>query len=195
MYKVFIYDKPVYLTSDANFTVKNCQQLQELNVDKIISVLEKNEYEGIVVYGKSDLKLWKEFKKQFKYIEAAGGIVYNNNQDLLVIYRLGKWDLPKGKREKGESVETCALREIEEECNVGDLKIISEIPSTYHCYYHKGKWVLKRTYWFKVSTTFVGKLIPQVEEGIQKVEWLKENELDKVYDNTYQSILEVLKHK
>ena len=195
MYKVFIYDKPVYLTSDANFTINNCQQLKGSNVDKIISLLEKKEYEGLIVFDENLSKLWERFVKAFIYIEAAGGIVSNQNDELLLIYRLNKWDLPKGKREKGESVETCALREIEEECNVSKLKIISEIPSTYHCYPFKGKWVLKRTYWYKVSTTFAGKLIPQTNEGIEKVEWMKESELEKVYNNTYRSILEVLKYK
>lgn len=195
MYKVFIYDKPVYLTSDANFTEKNCQQLKGVNVDKIIRLLEEADQQGVIVLVK-DLKVaWKAFKKSFKYIKAAGGIVLNTNQEVLCIHRLGKWDLPKGKLEKNESIEACALREIEEECNVNQLKIINEIPSTYHCYPYKGKWALKRTYWYKVSTTFAGNLIPQTEEGIEKVEWIREEKLDQVFQDTYRSILEVLKHR
>ena len=109
-----------------------------------------------------------------------------------MIYRLNKWDLPKGKLEKGEDIPTCAIREVEEECNVDGLTIVKELESTYHCYFHKNKWVLKRTYWFKMKTEYTGKLIPQTEEGIEKVTWLAKSDWDTIFDNTYNSIKEVI---
>lgn len=192
MYKVFIYDKPVYITSKQDFEVKNCQQLTQLNVDKILALLEKKEVHGVIVSGSDEKKLWEEFKSNFKYIEAAGGTVFNSEEELLLIHRLGKWDLPKGKREKNEGIQDCAVREVEEECNVNSLEIVKELNSTYHCYPHKGSWALKRTYWFVMRTTFQGELIPQTEEGIDQVIWLPMNQLSGVFSDTYSSIIEVL---
>jgi len=192
MYKVFIYDKPVYLTSNDNFEVKNCQQLDSVNVDKILSGLKQDDVEGFVVFCKDLNKGWKKFKSKFKFVEAAGGVVYNSSDEVLLIHRLGKWDIPKGKREKNEEITECAIREVEEECNVSGLSIIKELPSTYHCYPYKGKWALKITYWFEMETNYQGKLIPQQEEGIEKVEWRNQADFGEVVDNTYQSIIEVL---
>ena len=194
MYKVFIYDKPVFITSDAKMLVKNCQQLEGLNVDKIISELESDDIGGLIVLVKNENKSWKKLSSYFENIDAAGGIVYNENGKMLFIHRLGKWDLPKGKREKGEEIERCAKREIEEECQVNQLNIIRSLPSTYHCYFYKGSWVMKKTYWYEMKTTYKGKLVPQKEEGIEKVEWLGIKDLDQVYNNTYLSIKEVLKN-
>mgnify|MGYP001172252366 CR=1 FL=1 len=112
---------------------------------------------------------------------------------LLFIYRLGKWDLPKGKLEKGENIKECAIREVEEECHINELKIIKELPSTYHCYPYKKSWAFKTTFWYKMTSNYKGVLIPQTEEGIEKVEWLNKEELTKVQGNTYLSIKEVLK--
>lgn len=192
MYKVFIYDKPVYLTSNAILEVKNCQQLKVVNVDKILSDLKQEDVEGIVVVIEDVEEGWNEFKSHFKFIEAAGGVVYNPQDEMLFIHRFGKWDLPKGKREKGEGIEECAVREVEEECNVEGLTVEKQLPSTYHCYPYKGKWALKITYWFDMNTKYKGELIPQTEEGIEKVEWRNPEKLKKVYKNTYKSIIEVL---
>ncbi len=194
MYKVFIYDKPVFITSDGEMRVKNCQQLEGLNVDKIILSLQSDNVGGLIVCVKDEKKAWAKFSSSFENIDAAGGIVYNQQREILFIHRLGKWDLPKGKREKGEGIELCAKREIEEECQVNALNIVRSLPSTFHCYLYKGKWVLKRTYWYEMKTTYTGELVPQEEEGIEKVEWLNASELDQVYNNTYLSIKEVLKN-
>jgi 8-oxo-dGTP pyrophosphatase MutT (NUDIX family) len=193
MYKVFIYDRPVYLTSDVNFRVENCQQFTSLNVDKVLKALKSEQNKAVVVYC-DDLELsFKNFIKSFTHIKAAGGVVENSQNELLFIYRLGKWDLPKGKLEKGENIKECAIREVEEECHMSQLKIVGDLPSTYHCYPYKGAWAFKTTYWYKMTSDYEGELIPQAEEGIEKVEWLNKTELQKVHENTYLSIKEVLR--
>ena len=192
MYKVFIYDKPVYLTSDPDFEIKNCQQLRGVDVEKILVELSKELVEGIVVLSK-DLSLdWNKFTSFFKPIVAAGGVVENEQGALLVIYRLGKWDLPKGKLEKGEEVRLCAVREVEEECGIEGLEITGDLPVSYHCYPYKKGWAMKTTFWFRMKTSDDRDLKPQVEEGITEVMWCAQDNLQKVYLNTYQSITDVL---
>ena len=192
MYKVFIYDKPVYFTSDPEFEVKNCQQLTVVDVEKILADLVNETTPGIVVLTQDEKKAWKAFVRFFKSITAAGGVVENEEGHLLVIYRLGKWDLPKGKLEKGEDVKACAIREVEAECSVSGLEISGELPNTYHCYPHKKGWALKTTHWYRMRTANQGLLIPQEEEGIERVEWCPKDQIEKVMANTYQSIADVL---
>jgi len=137
-----------------------------------------------------DGKFWKAFKKAHKHIEAAGGLVINQADALLVIHRLGYWDLPKGKLEKGESPEIAALREVEEECGISDLNIIKQLTESYHTYEHKGKMVLKRTYWFLMNYRGTEKLIPQTEEDILEVRFMPEEAVKTLaMPNTYQSLL------
>lgn len=192
MYKVFIYDKPVYLTSDVNFRVENCQQFTVLNVDKVIRSLENRENMAVVICGDNEEKLFADFKKSFVSIEAAGGVVENQKEELLFIHRLGKWDLPKGKLEENESIKECAIREVEEECHVNGLEISHDLPSTYHCYPYRGSWAFKTTYWYCMKSNYQGELIPQTEEGIEKVEWINKRNLSEVKESTYESIKEVL---
>lgn len=192
MYKVFIYDKPVLIANKSEFLGSFEQFTDNSSVNEIISTLKSKSTTGAEIIVKDIEAYFKKFNKYFKFIVAAGGTVFNTKNELLVIYRLDKWDLPKGKLEKGEDIPTCAIREVEEECNVDGLIITKELESTYHCYFHKNKWVLKRTYWFKMKTEYAGKLIPQTEEGIEKVIWLAKSDWDTIFDNTYNSIKEVI---
>ncbi|MFN5795870.1 MAG: NUDIX hydrolase [Bacteroidota bacterium] len=126
-------------------------------------------------------------------VEAAGGIVENKNGDLLFIKRLGKWDLPKGKIEKGESIQETALREIEEECGIDNLKLGSKICDTYHFYLEKDSLLLKKSYWFRVN--YNGNdlnLKPQENENITEAKWLNKSDIAQIKNNTYPSILNIL---
>ncbi len=125
---------------------------------------------------------------QFTLIKAAGGLVYNKENELLMIFRNGKWDLPKGKLEDAESIENCAIREVQEECGISNLQIIEKLADTYHIYKHNGKKILKRTFWFKMKTDFNGELVPQIEEGIIKVVWAKKDEIQEKLQNSYGNI-------
>lgn len=134
----------------------------------------------------------EQFKKAFKYIIAAGGLIEKDNH-WLFIYRLKKWDLPKGKLDMGESPKEAAIRECEEECGITQLTIKRELNPTYHIYPHKKYFALKKTYWYLMSTLHTSTLIPQLEENIEKVEWFNILQIkEQVIKNTYPAILDVI---
>lgn len=135
----------------------------------------------------------KNFLKGFKIIEAGGGFI-TCKEGALFIYRNKKWDLPKGKIDKGETHKKAAIRECEEECAIQNLSIKKQLPETYHIYKLKGKHVIKKTYWFQMSTKAGQKLKPQKEEGITRIKWFKQEEVAKPLKNTFPSIKDVLKN-
>ncbi len=136
---------------------------------------------------------FEKFRKSFKYIYAAGGLIEKDGK-YLFIFRLKTWDLPKGKLDLGESPEEAGIRECEEECGINLLTITKTLAPTYHIYPHKGAYALKKTYWYAMQTKHSGTLVPQVEESIEKVEWFGKQEIiEKVLPNTYPAILEVIK--
>ena len=134
---------------------------------------------------------WEKFCLNYTLIKAAGGVVYNQKKELLMIFRNGKWDLPKGKLETGESIEECAIREVQEECGVNNLQITSKLSDTYHTYELNGKMVLKHTFWFRMKTNFEGELSPQTKEGITKVEWVNQDEIAERLKNAYANLVEL----
>jgi len=134
---------------------------------------------------------WEDFCADYSLIEAAGGLVYNDNNQILMILRNKKWDLPKGKLEQNESIKECAIREVEEECGVSGLSILNALEDTYHTYKLEGKKILKRTYWFTMHTDFKGALMPQTEEGIAEVIWVDKENISKKLDNSFGNIKEL----
>ncbi len=186
---IFVNNKPIYLTTTVeketdfkNFLLKDA----DLNV--ILKTLSKKKINSVRLIGYSEDKLLKTFKKKLPNVVAGGGKVYNENGEILFIYRNDKWDLPKGKAEKKESIEDTAIREVEEETGIKNLEIIDKLPTTYHIYKRNGKHKLKITHWYKMKSDFKGKLHPQLNEGITKVEWLKEEEAYKALENSYANI-------
>ena len=135
--------------------------------------------------------VFKVYAAEHKNIDAAGGIVAQDDK-LLFIKRFGKWDLPKGKLEKGEQTQNAALREVEEECGVNQLQLGKFIATTYHTYDFQGRKALKHSHWYEMKTDFSGILLPQTEEGITEVRWISRLELEEVFENTYSSISALL---
>ncbi|NME71625.1 NUDIX hydrolase [Flammeovirga aprica] len=129
--------------------------------------------------------------EKFQVRKAGGGVVFKGDE-LLVMKRNGVFDIPKGHLDKGETIEECAVREVEEETGV-KAEIEELLHETFHTYIYKKKHVLKHTYWYKMKATENDQeLIPQTEEGIETLEWMKINEVkNKVWKNTYKSIKEV----
>jgi len=195
MNKVFINDRPLYFTNNIELEIvkKTIEYENHETLLKSIRVLENDFVQSLYLFHPDLYELRKEFKALYTLIEAAGGVVKNSKGDILFIFRHGKWDLPKGKIEKNEDVETAAIREVEEECGIKDLKIIKELPSTYHTYEAHGKNYLKRTYWFEMSYSGKEKPKPQTEENITQVNWLNQKKLLKALSNTYGSIKDVIK--
>jgi 8-oxo-dGTP pyrophosphatase MutT (NUDIX family) len=196
MYKVFFKDRIIFLADKSdrvNFEGMVYAWIEGESLEGLILQFDEDENkEAICIVGEDLELLFEHFASCFKYIEAAGGKVFNSNGEILAIYRLEKWDLPKGKVERGESIREAAVREVEEECGISDLKIVKELNSTYHTYWLKGKHVLKQTYWYQMSYSGSETLVPQTEEDIQVVKWLSPDKLDEFKANTYASILEVI---
>lgn len=142
---------------------------------------------NLFIYGNPE-----EIIEHFPLIEAAGGLVIDKNQNILFIFRNGKWDLPKGKVEDGENIRDAAMREVEEECGISGLAIIEKLPPTYHTYTLKNQRVLKITHWYTMTSSNCNDLRPQVSENITDIKWLKREDLPMVFANTYGSIVETI---
>src|SRR5688500_2820386 len=124
---------------------------------------------AIKIYSENDVRMVEaddDVIKHYFRIVAAGGVVTNDEGQVLLIFRRGKWDLPKGKQDNNEVLETCAEREIKEETGLTDITLKADITTTYHTYSESGNNILKETHWFLATTPGTPKLIPQVEEDI-----------------------------
>jgi len=199
MYKVFINDKGFYFTNNKEFikNLPNCLVLNfflEVTIAGLYELLKNEEKVQHIVFNSTDIEdSFNKFQQNFKIIQAAGGWVRNPENKILFIHRLGKWDLPKGKIEEGERKEQSAVREVEEECGIKELKIVKPLPDTFHLYELKGEFILKQTFWYEMITDFRGTLIPQLEEDIIEAAWFSDEEIkEKVLKNTYASIKELI---
>ena len=134
----------------------------------------------------------KKFAKNYHLIKAAGGLVTDDDARVLLIFRRGKWDLPKGKAEDNEPIELCANREVIEETGLNELVLRKPLAVTYHTYFEKGKDILKETHWFLFDAPGKQQLQPQLEEDILKVEWVKKEDLKEYKKNTFPLIKDVL---
>lgn len=135
----------------------------------------------------------ESFSKNYMLIKAAGGVVNDDQGRVLLIFRRGKWDLPKGKLEDNEPIELCAEREVKEETGLTELQLRKPLLITYHTYSEKGKSILKETHWYMFDAHGKQKLIPQTDEDILKAEWVTKENLPMFVDNTYQLIRDVLR--
>lgn len=201
MYKVFIYNKPIYFTENQDIyhsvnqsSIYSCENQHDK--EAILNIHKKNpEDKPLYVFNKNIELLWNIFFEDFKEIDAAGGVVVNSNEEVLFIYRNDVWDLPKGKVEKNERIDVAAIREVEEECGISNPKIDKKLITTYHTYATKKRNYIKKTHWYLMHLDTRLKpvqLIPQLEEGITKVIWANENEFDLLLSNTYGSINDVI---
>ncbi len=134
---------------------------------------------------------FERFASEFEYVEAAGGVVADDAQNVLMIYRRDRWDLPKGHIDAGEDALSAAVREIAEETGVSGLKFVTELCNTLHAYNVYGKWELKRTYWFGFETLQTATQ-PQTEEDIQTAQWCSAVEVDENLKKSYPTIREVI---
>ena len=168
---------------------------QEKSMDEIISLMEDSNGPPVVFHASENPdSSWNLFLSHCTLVEAAGGLVQNNKGEFLFIYRLNKWDLPKGKMEYDESPQETAIREVEEECGIKNLSIIRKLPLTFHTYILNQKRKLKKTHWFLMHTDYSEKLVPQLEEDIREARWMNEEEIRTVVlTNTYSSISGLLR--
>ena len=144
--------------------------------------------------GRQEEEIYRRLCSEFREVNAAGGLVSNRRGDYLLIRRDGLWDLPKGHQEPGEDIRTTALREVQEETGVDNLKLRKLICITDHCYFRNNMWHLKHTWWYDMLYNEPVELVPQKEEDITKAAWVARSSLPPFLKNTYPSIAEVFRN-
>ena len=198
--KIFVDESPIYITDELSAELKkkstqnNVLLISDENLIKIDTILNalKTDKKEVIILVEDIEKAKVDFFKNFTCIEAAGGIVQNENKDLLFIFRRGKWDLPKGKIENDETPEICAAREIEEETGVKNLILKHKIGETYHIYEENKTMILKTSHWFYFISNEEQHTIAQTEEDISEVKWIHTRNIKEPMANTYQNIKDIL---
>ncbi|PCE63611.1 NUDIX hydrolase [Sediminicola luteus] len=189
MYKVFMNDRPMYVTNNAEgFTDIPSFPLDKNGVAELIQKLEEASLDHGVLVREGHDNVITLLKGILPLEIAAGGVVRNPKGKILFIKRNGRWDLPKGKVDKGESWQAAAVREVEEETGVADIELLHFIQTTYHILERKGVKKLKEVHWYHMQTNFSGDLVPQLDEGITKVKWKGPKKTRKALRNTYANI-------
>jgi hypothetical protein len=210
MYKVYINGKPVFLTTPAEVDglrpVDPVKATARPNpndyfspymgkkklIRQYLDLLNKNKAVRMVVLYAVDLQqLWLDFQSCFTILEAAGGFVTNVSGDLLVFFRRGSWDMPKGKIDPGETPEQAAVREVQEETGLQTVALGDFICHTYHTYEHKGDKILKKTWWYRMQTTETA-VTPQTTEDIEVIEWVHPKAWMATNPELYGSIKDVI---
>lgn len=189
MYKVFVNESPLILTNKlSDATEGNCFLMNGVAINEAIEALTKKKLEEAYIYHPNYEEILRKFAKKVPLVVAAGGVVTNREGKVLFIYRNDKWDLPKGKVEKGESLEEAAIREVEEETGVQGLRIENFLRATYHIFKRNGKYKLKEVHWYSMSTSYKGDLVGNMDEGIEKVKWKGPKKIKKALLNSYANI-------
>lgn len=201
MIKIYFNNKPLFLTNTITEEIEELLHheetvfIDEFNVHTVKAMLHEIELSkiraGVFLHEDVDALL-KAFKKKFVLIKAAGGLIHTQDNELLLIFRRAKWDLPKGKLDDNEALEQCALREVREETGLENVEIEYPLTITYHTYHQEGKHILKESHWYLMRTQKQINLIPQSEEDIDKCEWVPVNRITTYMENTHASILDVV---
>jgi len=194
-YRVYINNQILFFTDSLPKQLDRFVQLDATDFDfsSLYKNLKRNGNKDFLLISKNPKEFFKSFKNKLTIIKAAGGLVENAKGEFLFIFRNKKWDLPKGKAERGEKMKATAVREVEEECGVKIERRDKRLCKTYHIYELNGKVILKRTNWYKMYVKGIPKLIPQKDEGITTASWVGTSGIKAKMKNTYPLILDVLK--
>jgi len=198
-FKVFIKDKLIIFTENMNVPLrgKNVLFYRYQGMDMLVLEFEHfirtKKIKTLVVYRKKNAdKLFKSFIGRFKLTKAAGGAVISKKDEVLMIFRHGRWDLPKGKKNAGERNRETAIREVMEETGLKQLEIKKKLSVTYHFYRRNKKLIVKKTHWFLMKAKRKQEMIPAIQEGIEKVKWVPFENARRKSNKTFRSITEVL---
>lgn len=199
--KVYKHEYDLILKASDHFTSKDLvgdvlvKDADAILIDRIVRLMEVKKLKklrSLTLVTDKKKKIIAHLKDQFKIVRAAGGLVLKDGK-ILMMYRLGVWDLPKGKLNKKEKVQEGALREVEEECSI-QVEVIDKLPKTWHSYAFKGKKILKKTSWYVMNCTDDSLMKPQAEEFIEEVRWMTPEEVLEVLPKAYTSISFIVRH-
>ena len=201
LFKIKIDDSKIFLTDALDacnvFNIKGNKAFSMIykSPKKVLRIFNKKESlfsENIIIYHEDFNFLKESFLNSFVKIIAAGGLVINEYDEILFIFRNGKWDLPKGKLEENEQLDIAAVREVEEETGIKVKKIMLPLKITYHTYKNQIGTVLKENHWYLMLADKSNKFVPQELEGITKVAWVRIEDLQEILSNSYSSIQMVI---
>ena len=201
--KIYFDNKPLFLCDELTDEISGyahhddavfIDEFSNPSINSIIHEMRTEKIHAGIFYHNDLEKLKKAFWKKFVIIQAGGGLVLNEQDEILFIFRRKKWDLPKGKLDKGETIEQCAVREVEEETGLTNIKLKKPLLVSYHTYDENGKHFLKETHWFVMKASAKQLLQPQLEEQITEIKWVGKKDMAEILKNTFSSIVEVLGH-
>lgn len=202
-YKVFLNDRLIEICApeDAkknNILIKFGQNSAVSEIKNWFDNFVTDDSPAVFLTHPEPERFFCDFRSLFLEMPAAGGVVIREGR-LLFIFRNGKWDLPKGKSEKGETSSETALREVSEECGITGQQIVKPLFPTHHIYLSpypgfKGKWIFKETFWFEMKYDKAEEAFPQRKEGITRLKWFSPAELDEVLENTYENLKQIIFH-
>lgn len=199
MHKIYLEKRCMVICSPTEQALSDPNSIElhlgdDPDITSLVTMFETSDTLARIYIPTEDVETtYKEFCSRFKEVNAAGGLVSNRREDVLLISRNGLWDLPKGHQEAGEDIRVTALREVQEETGVGELELGGLICVTDHCYRRDRIWHLKHTWWYDMLYTAPVDLIPQREEDITKAVWVARSSLSPYLKNTYPSIMEVFR--
>ncbi len=168
-----------------------CPNPDAAAISQTLQALENGEIASAVFVQTDTKRLMEAIKQHFKVLVAAGGLITNPEGEILLMFRRNKWDLPKGKQDDGESLEECAVREVREETGLQQITLTDKITETFHYYPLKDKKMLKHTYWYRMQFTGTELTIPQIEEDIMDIQWIRSENLGKYLKFSYKNIEDV----
>src|SRR6266404_5077913 len=195
--KIYFGDKPLFLCDSIDKTIlpfvhhDDAVFIDELNahtVKEMIHEMQQPKVHAGLFYHPILNELKKTVQKKFTLVQAAGGLVKNDTNKILMIFRRGHWDLPKGKLDEGEKIEDCAIREVEEETGLRNVKLIAPLTVTYHTYHEGTKNILKESHWFTMMAEGEQKLFPQTEEDITDIQWIDQADITSYLQKTFSLI-------
>ena len=197
IFTIYLNERPLILCSRQRDIPANykdapvCPNPDAAAISQTLQALENGEIASAVFVQTDTKRLMEAIKQHFKVLVAAGGLITNPEEEILLMFRRNKWDLPKGKQDDGESLEECAVREVREETGLQQITLTDKITETFHYYPLKDKKVLKHTYWYRMQFTGTELTIPQIEEDIMDIQWIRPENLGKYLKFSYKNIEDV----
>lgn len=195
---IYINEKPLVIAglqqhlAPAFTTAATLFSPSDEEVAQTIRLLERGELPTAVLRSPHPETVMEQVKSHFTEFVAAGGLITNATGEVLLMFRRGKWDMPKGKQDEGESLEACALREVQEETGLQNIRLGHLITETWHYYSLKEKRILKHSYWYRMYFTGTELTVPQIEEDIVDIQWIRPDNLAKYMQYSYQNIVDVV---